>query len=137
VLDLVDTLPPGGATPTRLALMGPPFGATCPGGAAGLMLPVGLLVSPTAHEMVQTEEVVELGAYLSGGSTWLGLLHVALGTPIEPLAGPFGPGGIVLSGFDSSGAPTTVPALVRTIQVQLGSPSGLVPPRLFTIVLRG
>jgi hypothetical protein len=137
VLDLVDTLAPGGTAPVRMALLGPPIGATCPGGAPGLMLPVGLLVSLAAHDLVQTEEVVELGTYLSGGSTWLGLLHVALGTPIEPLAGPFGPGGIVLSGLDASGAPTTVPALVRAIQVQLGSPSGLVPPRLFTIVLRG
>lgn len=138
VLFVTDTLLGPGARPLRLSLLQPPAGTSCPGGAAGLRLLLDSVpVARLAGDLVQTEEVVEVASYLSAGEHWIGLLHLGLGTPIEPVAGPFGPNGTVFRGLDASGVATVSPGLVSLIQIDLGSPSALVRSRRLLVGLRG
>lgn len=138
VLEVADSMATGGYRRMRLQLTAPPSGSACPGGVNGLRLDFVAGGAPAASgELIQTEEVVELAAYVSAGSTWLGLLHIALGTPIEPVAGPFATGGIRFEGLDALGAPTSIPADVRTVRVAL-VPAGPSPPgRTVDVPLRG
>lgn len=138
VLEVADSLMPTGHRRVRTGLVGAPAATTCPGGAPGIHLPFSPGPIPsTSSRLAQTEEVVELAAYVSVGETWLGLLHLGLGTPIEPVAGPFDTGGIRFEGRDSLGSPTVVPSLVRSVRVFL-VPTGTSPsPRVVDVPLRG
>ena len=138
VLMVTDTSLGPGARPLRLSLLQSPSATTCPGGAPGLRLMLDSVpLVRLAGDLVQTEEVVEVASYISAGEQWIGLLHLGLGTPIEPVAGPFGPSGVVFSGFDSVGAATTSPGLVSLIRIDLGSASPRVRNRRLLIGLRG
>jgi len=138
VVVVADSSRPAGMRLLRLGLTAPPSAATCPGGAGGLRLPLDPV--PTAllvGDVVQVEEVVELAGYNSAGATWLGVLHLGLGTSIEPVAGPFGTAGVVFTGYDANGQPTTVAHAVRLLQVDLGASSPRGATRRVLIRLRG
>lgn len=114
----------------RLALTSAPFSQECSPGLPGLRLPADLtpilLPGLQSGPLVRTSEVIELVAYLSGGETWLGIRHLGLGTPVEPVAGPFAPGGVQFTGLDATGGVTTDPAQVRAVRVRFvttGQPS--------------
>jgi len=127
-----------GARPLRLSLLQPPSAAACPGGGAGLRLLLDSVpVARLAGDLVLTEEVVEVASYLSAGEYWIGLVHLGLGTPIEPVAGPFGPSGVTFTGLDSGGVATVSAGLVFRIQVDLGSASPLARSRRLLVGLRG
>ena len=127
-----------GARPLRLSLLQPPYAAACPGGTAGLRLLLDSVpVARLAGDLVQTEEVMEVASYSSASQLWIGLLHLGLGTPIEPVAGPFGPTGVVFHGFDASGVATTIPGRVVLIRIDLGAASPLVRIRRLLVGLRG
>jgi hypothetical protein len=138
VLELPASTAAGGYRRVRFALLSAPIPATCPGGIAGLHLPLGFPpASPAPSELFQTEEVVEMAAYVSGGQTWLGLLHLGLGTPIEPLAGPFAPGGVRFDGLDPAGTPTLLPAVATSILIRLVLPGSPAKVRIVQVPLRG
>ncbi len=138
VLELPDSTVAGGYRRVRFALLSGGMPTTCPGGIAGLHLAVAMLPgSPAPSQLFQTEEVVELTAYVSGGQTWLGLLHLGLGTPIEPVAGPFAPGGIRFDGLDPAGMPTLLPALATAIRIRLVLPGSPPRVRVVQVPLRG
>lgn len=138
VLEFPDSTVVGGYRRVRHALVSAAMPTTCPGGIAGLHLAVGLLpLSPAPSELFQTEEVVELAAYVSGGHTWLGLLHLGLGTPIEPVAGPFAPGGVRFDALDQAGTPTLFPGVATSILIRLVLPGSPPRVRLVQVPLRG
>jgi len=138
VLEVRDSLLPSGSRRARISMTGPPVASSCPGGVPGTRLPIQPGAALVAiSRLAQTEEVVELAAYVSAGETWLGVLHLGLGTPIEPVAGPFDAAGIRFEGIDSLGASSVVPHLVRLIRVHL-VPTGPSPsPRTVDVPLRG
>lgn len=138
VLELPDSTTAGGYRRVRFGLLSGAIPTTCPGGIAGLHLAVGTLPPSAApSELFQTEEVVELAAYVSGGQTWLGLRHVGLGTPIEPLAGPFAAAGVTFDALDPSGTPTLIPAAATSILVRLVLPGTPPRVRVVQVPLRG
>jgi type II secretory pathway pseudopilin PulG len=138
VLELPDSSVATGYRRVRLALVAAPTPIACPGGVAGQRVAVGVLpASPAPSELFQTEEVVELAAYVSGGQTWLGLLHLGLGTPIEPVAGPFAPGGVRFDALDPTGTPTLIPAVASLILIRLVLPGSPPKVRVVQVPLRG
>lgn len=120
----LDTMRVAGATGSwRLSISGVPVPVPCPDTRPGLLLPVtglealpaGVVIGPVAR----TAEVLELAAYLSGGETWLGLRHLGTGELVQPLAGPFAPGGLRFSGLDAAGLPVADLGSVAAIAIHL------------------
>ena len=62
----------------------------CPDGSPALRL--DLAVAVPAAALARVTEPVELEAYLSAGTTWLGLLGVPSASPVQPFAGPLASG---------------------------------------------
>jgi hypothetical protein len=73
---------------------------------------------------VRSFEVMQARFYLSQGEWWFGARSVSAGEGIQPLAGPFAPGGFRLSYADSAALATTNPAAVRAIEVLLAGRAG-------------
>lgn len=138
VVFLPDTSQASGGRPFRVGIVAAPTAAACPAGAPATWIPSpGIPVSTVLHDLLQTEEVVELSSYLSGGQQWLGLRHVGLGGAVEPVAGPFDPGSIVFEGLDAMGIATAIPMQVRAIRIRLGSVVPAVGSRTWLAWLRG
>lgn len=138
LLRLPDSLAASGVRLLRLGLAAALIPDACPGGGAGLRLPLaGVPASVPLGDLVETEEVVELGAYTSGGQLWIGLIHLGTAAAIEPVAGPFGGGGVTFTGLDSTGATTLVPAMVSAVRAELAPVGGAGSPRVLVIGLRG
>ncbi len=64
-------------------------------------------------------EVMQARFYQSQGKWWFGVRSVSAGEGIQPLAGPFAPGGFRLTYTDSLALAATNPAAVRAIRVLL------------------
>lgn len=73
------------------ALRGPPRAATCPDGAAALLLPLTPGFAVEVPTVVRSFEVMELRFYQGDGATWLGLRSVSAGEVIQPVLGPLEP----------------------------------------------
>jgi prepilin-type N-terminal cleavage/methylation domain-containing protein len=82
-------------------------------------------------------EIVQLRAYRQGGETWLGARSASAGESIQPLFGPLSAEGFRLEFFAADGAPTGVPAAVRSVGVLVrASGTGAAPgDSLRTLVL--
>ena len=106
-----------------LALAGEAHPGACPDGGAGLVLPAEIpperLVELGAGSPVRVFEDVELRLYASAGAAWIGLRNLATGESIQPLAGPFAPGGLRLDYFARSGGSATGPGEVVSIRTNL------------------
>lgn len=89
-----------------------PSAGICPDGSLALVLPTALssssLAAVGAGSPLQVFEPVELRLYASSGASWVGLRLAATGEAIQPLAGPFAPGGTGLEYRDLQG--NTAPA---------------------------
>lgn len=72
---------------------------------------------------VRSFEVMQARFYLSQGRWWFGVRSVSAGEVIQPVAGPFAPGGFRLSYADSAALATSNPAAVRAIRVLLAGAS--------------
>jgi prepilin-type N-terminal cleavage/methylation domain-containing protein len=107
-------------------------GASCPAGEPALAIRVAIPapLSPavlgrvTAGSPVRLAEVMQARYYASGGKSWLGLRSVGTGEAITPLAGPLadsasGMRGLTLRYLNGMDAPTSDPASVRAIEVEL------------------
>jgi prepilin-type N-terminal cleavage/methylation domain-containing protein len=112
-----------------IASVGP---ATCPTGEAGTAIrvvpavPLGadVLSGITAGSPVRLAEVMQLRYYASAGRSWLGMRSVSTGETITPVAGPLadstvGVRGLTLRYFDAAATPTTDPAAVRLVEIEL------------------
>ena len=69
-------------------------------------------------------EVMQARFYQSQGRWWFGVRSVSAGEVIQPLAGPFAPGGFRLTYTDSLALAATNPAAVRAIRVLLAGGTG-------------
>ena len=119
---LVDTV----TEPPRwlaLALSGAPHPGRCPDGSEGLVLPVNIPVGSLgdlgAGSPLRVFEDVEIRLYSSAAAGWLGLRSLATGEAIQPLAGPFAPGGMTLEFWRGDGAPATIPSDMVSTRVSL------------------
>jgi len=119
---LMDTV----AEPPRwyaLSLAAPPRAGRCPDGSAGLVLPVvvpdGWIGALGAGSPIRVFEDLEVRLYASAASAWLGLRSLGAGEAIQPLAGPFAPGGVLLEFAARDGAPATAPADIVSTRVSL------------------
>jgi prepilin-type N-terminal cleavage/methylation domain-containing protein len=107
-------------------------GAGCPGGRAGIAIRVALplplnpvalgRISPGAP--ARLAEVMEMRYYRSGGKAWFGMRSVSAGEVIQPVAGPLadsvvGVRGLTLLYRDAAGNPTSNPAAVRAVEIEL------------------
>lgn len=72
---------------------------------------------------VRTFEVMQLRLYRSSGDWWLGARSVSAGEGVQPLTGPFAPGGMELRYRDTSGLETLQPENVERLQLSL-TPAG-------------
>ncbi len=77
------------------------------------------LGSLPAFPPVRLFEVMEARLYPSLGGWWLGARSESGGETIQPLAGPFVPGGAPFNYLDSLQQPTLVAGAVRSIQIDL------------------
>jgi hypothetical protein len=106
----------------RLPLAGPAADEPCAAAVPGLRIPADLasvtLSGFTWGPLARTDEVIEIALYTSDGLRWLGIRHLGLGTPIEPVAGPFAAGGVRFTGLDGAANPTADPAAVRALRVR-------------------
>lgn len=122
-------------------LIATPAAEPCSAFQPGLRLPADLTAATlpgfTWGPLARTNEVIELAAYTSLGQRWLGIRHLSLGTPIEPLAGPFAPDGVTFTGLDGTGNPAPEPAAVRLIRVRLATPGPTPVTREVEVGLRG
>ncbi len=95
--------------------------ASACGGVTALAL--GTAIDTLAHPLhglpagvgLRFFEVMQVRFYTSLGSGWLGARSVSAGEVIQPLAGPFTPGGSRFAGWDSAGVPTLAAAQVRSL----------------------
>lgn len=103
--------------------------AAC-GGAPALAL--GTAIDTLAHPLHGLPagiggrffEVMQVRFYTSLGSGWLGARSVSAGEVIQPLAGPFTPGGSRFAGWDSAGAPTLSLAQIHSLGAILAGTRG-------------
>jgi prepilin-type N-terminal cleavage/methylation domain-containing protein len=130
VVERVATDSSGWREVLRLGLADAPISQECSPGVPGLRLPAALapafLPGLQPGPLVRTSEVIELVAYVSAGDTWFGIRHLGLGTPVEPVTGPFAPGGVQFAGLNAAGGVTADPAQVRAVRVRFvtaGQPS--------------
>lgn len=137
VIDAPDSTRPGGFRRTRHSLAGPPSPQACPGGGPGFRLPMAPGPVPSAVAFLLTEEIVELVGYVSGGQTWLGLRQIAAGAAVDPVAGPFAPGGVRFETVDSSGIAGVPAAHAAGVRIQLVPADTTVPRRDYLIRFRG
>lgn len=89
----------------------------CPDGVAGLELPLSAPAGITPGAALRLYEIMELRQYTSGGEWWLGLRSVSGGETIQPVAGPFQSGGLLLDRVVQGG--------VETIRARLAVRAGL------------
>lgn len=124
----------------RLPLSAALSAEECAPSLPGVRLPADLtpvfLPGLTPGPLVRTSEVIEIIGYVSGGDTWLGIRHLGLGTPVEPVVGPFAPAGVRFEGLDQAGTPTGDPAQVRAVRVRLVSPGSPAVQREVVVGLR-
>lgn len=104
-------------------LTGNTSAGSCPDGSLALVLPTALSVSSLAAlgagSPLQVFEPVELRLYPSSGASWVGLRLAATGESIQPLAGPFAPGGSGLAYQDLQGNPAPSGIEAATVLVGL------------------
>ncbi len=99
----------------------PPRASRCPDGRPALAIPpdpawAGPVPDGTA---LRVRELMELRAYRSGGSTWLGARSVSGGETTQPVAGPLAPDGFSLRYLDADGWPAAAIERVARIAVTL------------------
>jgi hypothetical protein len=99
------------------AVNGPARGATCPDGRVALAIPLDPVPAAGAGSALRLFEIMELRLYASGGEWWLGIRSVTGGETIQPVAGPFVPGGFRLAAVDTGG--------VRTVQADMAAYAGM------------
>jgi hypothetical protein len=109
----------------QLPILGPASSSTCPDGAAALAINTAGLVVADYHVPgpVRTFELMQLAITTSGGRQYLGAQSLSGSGGMEPVIGPLGGGGLQLVYRDQAGAPTTIPAAVRTIDLTVRSQS--------------
>lgn len=138
LLERVATDSSGVREAIRLPLAGPPADEPCVAAVPGLRLPADLagvtLPGFAWGPLARTDEVIEIALYTSDGARWFGIRHLGLGTPIEPVAGPFAAGGVRFTGLDGAGNPTADPAAVRALRIRFETPA---PARLVREVVVG
>jgi len=107
--------------------------AGCPDGTAAIALTIAweapaagaaAAARALAGDPVRLFEIMELAYYRSEGAFWLGQRSVSRGEVLQPLVGPLadstaGTRGFSLTYLDRSGAPTAVPAEVRSVGISL------------------
>jgi hypothetical protein len=104
----------------------------CPDGQAGIALRVAApapldlaaLAGVTPGSPARLAEVMQARYYRSGGASWLGMRSVGTGEAIQPVAGPLADSsasgrGLTLVYRDAAGAPTSVAAAVRAVEIAL------------------
>lgn len=110
------------------ALESNPVSRRCPDGSPGLSFPVrldpALAAMLGAGSPLRFYEPVELRSYSSSGVEWLGARLVATGEAIQPLAGPFLPGGFRLGFTRPDGQPAVGPAEAGAVGFVLSALSG-------------
>jgi prepilin-type N-terminal cleavage/methylation domain-containing protein len=97
-------------------------GNTCPDGTPAYTLTMPGLPAPDVGSPVRLFEVMELGLYVSGGKSWLGVQSVSGGELAkQPLLGPLKDAtGFYLKYYDQTGTvETTDPKSVRSIQLTI------------------
>jgi hypothetical protein len=111
--------------------------ATCPDGAAGVILELaaistrGGLLDVHAGAPVLTNELMQLAAYRAGDGTWWlgarGRAKASGWSTIQPVLGPLAPNGFRLSYIAASGAPAARSGEVSRIDIWLvaQAPAGL------------
>jgi len=105
------------------ALVAVPRPVPCPDGTPGLGLPVApdsaaaAALGPGAP--LASFEPVELRQYSAVPGSWLGLRLPATLQPIQPVAGPFGAGGLGLAYQRRDGSPALLPAEVAAAAIRL------------------
>jgi hypothetical protein len=70
---------------------------------------------------VRIFEVMQLRAYSSLGSLWLGARSLANGEAIQPVQGPLGSPGLSIAAYDSAARPTVSPGAVRRLEIALAA----------------
>lgn len=73
---------------------------------------------------VRSFEVMQARLYQSAGRWWFGVRSVSAGEVIQPLAGPYTPGGVRLNYADSAALATSVPGAVRALRILLAGAAG-------------
>lgn len=101
----------------------------CTSGAAGIRLNFATSIpasSPDSLAMitvgspVRTYEVMEVGALVSSGQTWLGARSVSAGeTTLSPVLGPLAAGGVAFVYRNAAGSTGASATTVRLIQITL------------------
>jgi prepilin-type N-terminal cleavage/methylation domain-containing protein len=107
---------------TSLGITSVSSSGSCPGAAAPALsltvagsIPVGGLPAGTP---VRIHEAMQLASYRSEGRSWLGMRSLSSAEAIQPLFGPLAESeGVRLDFTDRSGAPTLLPAVVKSITV--------------------
>jgi hypothetical protein len=112
---------PGDTGWQGFALQSAPASLLCPDGGPGLALPVGAasLARVAPGSPLRVVEPVELRSYSSPPDDWLGQRLVATTQPVQPLAGPLGPGGVRFAFETVLGATAAVPDQAAAVRVLL------------------
>ncbi len=99
----------------------------CTSGAAGIKLTLGTNLSTTPDTVtmikvgapIRTYEVMQIGALVQGGQTWLGARSVSAGQTFQPVLGPLATGGVAFSYRTAAGTAGATALTVRAIQLTL------------------
>jgi type II secretory pathway pseudopilin PulG len=94
---------------------------TCPDGAAAIVVAGGTTWSGPVPAPVRVLEWVELRAYQSGGSWWLGARSLRPTDAIQPLAGPIAPRGAAFARVPLGAADTVLEARITVPPLPSGS----------------
>lgn len=105
-------------------LLAAPVPGVCPDGSPALRLVARLAPADLAAvgpgSPLRVFEPIELRAYTSSGSWWLGMRGLRSAGSIQPLAGPFAGSGVRFSYYSRAGVPVAAAGAVALATLDLG-----------------